>query len=74
MVSHAEPGPEHLVVYDTAGKALLVKVLDPTQMVELPPTDAKDYFVQKHHTNKREFVSSPSVGFMSYVTLQQYSQ
>lgn len=66
MVSQAEPGPEHLVVYDTAGKALLVKVLDPTQMVELPPTDAKDYFVQKHHTNKREFVSSPSVGFMSY--------
>ena len=47
MVSQAEPGPEHLVVYDTAGKALLVKVLDPTQMVELPPTDAKDYFVQK---------------------------
>ena len=55
-------------MYDTAGATLVVKVGDPSIMAALPNAPEKDYFIQKHVVSKREFVSSPSLGFMAYVT------
>ena len=55
---------EHIVVYDTQEKPLLVSVKDPGQVAVLP--FANDYFVERHRLNKREFVSSPELGLMVY--------
>ena len=64
-----EPMFDTIVIYDTVDKPLLVSVSNPSMVAELP--FANDYFVQRHRTNKREFVSSPELGLMMYAPWPQ---
>ena len=67
--------PEHIIAYDPiSDRPLLIKVASPEQLVELPSCPDKDYFIQRHAVNQKEFVTSASLGVMRYVARLQHTQ